>query len=117
VGQWFYKDVYRSVLLRDRIGDTMAQTTFNIPDESMAKIVEALVNLYPIPMVPSGDTEGDPLTSEVEMVPEYDVSVHPEVCVKNWLVEQVGKWEQEKAAIAAIEAAKSAQESIKIDLA
>ena len=76
----------------------MAQTTFNIPDESLAAIMDALLNLYPIP------TQMQEVDGEMVELPKYDMDIHPEVCVKNWLIQQVNRWQEVKAQRAAKEA-------------
>jgi len=73
----------------------MAQNTFNLSEEQLVIVTEALVGLYPIPT-----TEKEVTTSagtETESVPAYDVEMHPEVCVKNWIEQQVMRWEGKKA--------------------
>ena len=73
----------------------MAQNTFNLSEEQLVVVTEALVGLYPIPTI-----EQEVVTSggtETELVPAYVVEMHPEVCVKNWIEQQVMRWEGKKA--------------------
>jgi len=73
----------------------MAQNTFNLTEEQLVKVNEALQGLYPIPTksVDITTSAGD-VESTVE--PLYAEDLHPEVCVKKWIEQQVIRWESKK---------------------
>ena len=82
----------------------MAQNTFNLTDEQLAVVHEALIGLFPIPKVevPNEDPQADEdPQAEPVFQDAYAADLHPEMCVKNWLEQQVNRWNEVKAKKAA----------------
>jgi hypothetical protein len=63
----------------------MATISFDIPDEKIDKVVDSLVNLFPIPL------------AEDKVTPLFTQNQWAKECVRRWIVTQVARWDQVKA--------------------
>jgi len=68
------------------------QITFNIPDDKVQKVIDAMKGLYPIPQVlidpnnPMGGTE-----------PQFTDTQWAKEKTRRWIRDQVARWEQKIA--------------------
>ncbi len=73
------------------------QLTFTIPDTQAQRIIDTMKNLYAIPQVPV-----DPADPGKGMKNQFTDAQWAKECVRRWIVEQVQKWENLKAAVQVI---------------
>jgi len=68
----------------------MPDVTITIPDEKLERVVNALIGLYPIPLI-------DDLENEGEKIPEFAENQWAKQCVINFLKRSVARYEQREA--------------------
>ena len=68
------------------------QITFTVPDAQINRIIDTMKNLYAIPQIPI-----DPLDPGKGFKNQFTDAQWGKECIRRWVIEQVQKWEQQKA--------------------